>query len=188
MHTEAQRSSVTLFSLEAKDLLRFMPHRYPMALLDRVEAFWPDDNRVIAIKHVSLGEPLLQDHYRGRPIFPAPLIIEALAQASGLVMNLNHLRRKQGIHLAQLMEPAGQSTRVYVPMSVLAESKVRQRRLVFPGSVLRLESHQVLSREQVCFFKVHASVEGEEVANGELLLAYPPYGPPSTVGQAGDGA
>lgn len=181
MPTPDLKHPASVITLEARHLSRIMPHRYPMALLDRIEAYWPEEHRVLALKHVSLNDPLIQGHFKEQPVFPPALIIEALAQASGLDMHMEHACQRHGLRPEQFMEPHTLPAHLEMPMSVLAESKLRLHRLVFPGSTIQLEAQRILRREQVCFFRVRASVGGEEVAHGELFLAHPPYGPPPTV-------
>ena len=66
-----------------------LPHRYPFLLVDRVVEFEPD-KRVLAIKNVTINEPFFQGHFPGQPVMPGVLVIEALAQAGGLLTQLSH--------------------------------------------------------------------------------------------------
>ncbi len=71
-------------SLDIRAVLAALPHRYPMLLVDRVEEIVPDQS-IRAIKAVTINEPFFQGHFPGRPIMPGVLIIEALAQAAGVL-------------------------------------------------------------------------------------------------------
>jgi 3-hydroxyacyl-[acyl-carrier-protein] dehydratase len=131
----------------------------------------------VGIKEVTQNEPVLQGHFPDEPVFPGPLVIEALAQSCGLLVNLAHAL-KHGGRADRLSDPAYLATVPPAPHTVLVESKIRLGRWVRPGEVLRLECHLALERKDICYFKVRAVVDGAEVAAGEILLARPDYAPP----------
>ena len=68
-----------------QEILDFLPHRYPFLLIDRVVEFEPK-KRLVAIKNVTINEPFFQGHFPGFPIMPAVLVVEAMAQAGGMIM------------------------------------------------------------------------------------------------------
>src|SRR5436190_23592114 len=70
--------------LDIRRVMAALPHRYPMLLVDRIEALDPEKS-ITAIKAVTINEPFFQGHFPGRPIMPGVLIIEALAQAAGVL-------------------------------------------------------------------------------------------------------
>jgi 3-hydroxyacyl-[acyl-carrier-protein] dehydratase len=70
--------------LDIRRVMAALPHRYPMLLVDRVESLDPDKG-IVAIKAVTINEPFFQGHFPGRPIMPGVLIVEALAQAAGIL-------------------------------------------------------------------------------------------------------
>ena len=104
--------------MDIGEILKILPHRYPFLLVDRVVEFEPG-HRVSAIKNVSINEPFFQGHWPGRPIMPGVLILEALAQAAGVLISNG--------------QPQGK-------VAVLASiDKVKLRRQVVPGDQLRLD-------------------------------------------------
>ncbi len=100
-------------------ILKILPHRYPFLLVDRVLELEPG-RRVLALKNVSYNEPFFQGHWPGRPIMPGVLIVEALAQAAGIM-------------LAEIVNP---TERVALIVSI---DDVKVRRPVVPGDQLHLE-------------------------------------------------
>ena len=79
-----QPASAAATQLDIKRVMAALPHRYPMLLVDRVENIDPDKS-ITAIKAVTINESFFQGHYPGRPIMPGVLIVEALAQAAGVL-------------------------------------------------------------------------------------------------------
>ncbi len=144
--------------LDIKRIMAALPHRYPMLLVDRIEELVPDQ-RIAAIKAVTINEGFFQGHFPGRPIMPGVLIVEALAQAAGVlaVESLGH---------------AGSGKLVY--FMAIDEAKFRQP--VEPGILLRLEVEFVQKRATVCKFAGKALIEGKVVAqaNFTAMIADPP--------------
>ena len=129
-----------------------LPHRYPVALVDRVVLHEPGQ-RAVAIKNVTLNEPQFQGHFPGRPLMPGVLIVEAMAQVGGLIV-------------AQMPDlPNG----LFVFAGIDA---VRFRRPVVPGDQLTI-SCELLSLKRQRFGKVRgeARVEGQLVCSGELMFS-----------------
>jgi 3-hydroxyacyl-[acyl-carrier-protein] dehydratase len=147
-----------------------LPQRYPITMLDRVVAYYPEEKRLIGLKLVSRNEPFLQGHFPGFPILPGVLIIEALAQTSGCLMNFDFLL-EQGV--AQDKLAAALETFV-APNSFLAESKMKHTKPVYPGNQMELETQIALKREGMYTFKTTAWVNGEEASKGQLTLARTP--------------
>jgi 3-hydroxymyristoyl/3-hydroxydecanoyl-(acyl carrier protein) dehydratase len=172
-----QVSGSAPLALGAAALRHLMPHRHPMTLLDCVEAVWLDERRVIAVKHVAHNDLLLAGHFRDFPVFPPALVIEAMAQASGLVMNVAYLIEERGVEPELLESPSAVALLPPAPISVLAESRVRLFRYAQPGETLRLHASLKLRRGPTSLFHVQATVGKAELARGEMVLAYPPYGP-----------
>jgi len=170
---EQQTSAV--LSLDAHLVRRLMPHRGHMMLLDRVAAYYPTERLVVGIKNVSQNDPIVQGHFPDHPIFPGSLLIEALAQASGLLMNIEYLRNKAGLDVARLVAPECRETPLDIPMTVLVDSKIQQLAAVLPGDQVQLRSQLVLQHGEMGHFKVRGFVEDRAVARGEIMLAYAPY-------------
>jgi 3-hydroxyacyl-[acyl-carrier-protein] dehydratase len=135
-----------------------LPHRYPMLLVDRVESIDPDRS-IVAIKAVSINEDFFQGHFPGRPIMPGVLIVEALAQAAG-VLAVESLGLANSGKLVYFMGIDG----------------AKFRRPVEPGVLLRLEVEFLQKRETVCKFSGRATVDGKLVAEAQFtaMIADPP--------------
>src|SRR5437879_3071818 len=127
-------------SLDGQVLYKLLPQRFPIMMLDRVAAFYPEERRIIGVKLVSQNEPFLQGHFPGFPIFPGVLIIEALAQTCGCLMNCDYLL-EQGTPLDQLTQSLGTFS---APKSWLVESKMKHTKPVFPGNQMELECQIIL--------------------------------------------
>ena len=135
-----------------------LPHRYPMLLVDRVEELVVDE-RVAAIKAVTINEGFFQGHFPGRPIMPGVLIVEALAQAAGVLA-------------VESLGLAGSGKLVYF----MAIDGAKFRKPVEPGVLLRLEVSFVQKRATVCKFVGQAKVDGQLVAEAQFtaMIADPP--------------
>jgi 3-hydroxyacyl-[acyl-carrier-protein] dehydratase len=120
--------------LDIRAVLAALPHRYPMLLVDRVEELIPDVS-IRATKAVSFNEPFFQGHFPGRPIMPGVLIVEALAQAAGVLA-------------IESLGLAGTGKLVYF----MAIENAKFRTPVEPGVLLSLEVEFVQKRSSVCKF------------------------------------
>ncbi len=123
-------------------ILRLLPHRFPMLLVDRVVSLDPDE-RIHAIKAVSGNEPFFAGHFPGRPIMPGVLIVEALAQAAGVLA-------------IESMGLADTGKLVYF----MAIENAKFRRPVEPGHLLDLHVEIVQAKRTVCRFTGRAEVAG----------------------------
>ena len=164
-----------MLSLDGHLVRRLMPHRGHMLLLDCVIAYSPTEQLTVAIKNVSQNDPIVQGHFPDYPIVPGSLLIEALAQASGLLMTIEYLRAKAGLDIARLANPELREVPLDIPMTVLVESKIQQLAPVIPGDQVQLRSRLVLQHGEMGHFNVSALVEDRPVARGEIMLAYAPY-------------
>jgi 3-hydroxyacyl-[acyl-carrier-protein] dehydratase len=135
-----------------------LPHRYPMLLVDRVAELVIDE-RITAIKAVSINEPFFAGHFPGRPIMPGVLIVEALAQAAGVLA-------------VESLGLAGSGKLVYF----MAIDGAKFRTPVEPGCLLELKVHFVQKRSSVCKFAGQALVGGKLAAeaNFTAMIADPP--------------
>lgn len=160
--------------LDAVAMRKLLPHRHVMALLDSVEQYQPHVRRIRACKLVSSTEFALQGYLPRLPMFPPTLIVEALAQTCGIMMNMEKMQ-VEGIDLFRLQDRDYLLALPEVPLSVLAESHVRQHSIVEPGQTIRLDAHVALQRGEFRYFKVAASVDSRAIASGTILLSYPTY-------------
>jgi 3-hydroxyacyl-[acyl-carrier-protein] dehydratase len=139
--------------LDIHDILRILPHRYPLLLIDRVLEIQRRE-RIVAIKNVSINEPFFNGHFPGLPIMPGVLIIEAMAQAGGALLLSEVEDRKDKVVLFTGIERA------------------KFRRPVSPGDQLRLEAQVIGWRAmpRMTAAKIHglAYVEGKVVAEATL--------------------
>jgi len=151
-------ASAVIGPLDIKRVMAALPHRYPMLLVDRVESLDPDKG-ISAIKAVTINEPFFQGHFPGRPIMPGVLIVEALAQAAGILA-------------VEALGLAGSGKLVYF----MAIEGAKFRLPVEPGVLLRLDVEFVQKRSTVCKFRGRASVDGKLAAeaNFTAMIADPP--------------
>ncbi len=136
--------------LDIEDILELLPHRYPFLLIDRVIDMEPG-KRVVALKNVTFNEPFFSGHFPGHPVMPGVLIIEAMAQAGGLLL-LNTIDNPQS-KMAYFM----------------GIDQARFRKLVKPGDQIRLELEMLRMRMQACKMEGRAYVDDELVAEAGLM-------------------
>ena len=151
-------ASAAIGPLDIKRVMAALPHRYPMLLVDRVESLDPDKG-IVAIKAVTINEPFFQGHFPARPIMPGVLIVEALAQAAGVLA-------------VEALGLAGTGKLVYF----MAIESAKFRQPVEPGVLLKLEVEFVQKRSSVCKFAARASVDGKLAAEASFtaMIADPP--------------
>ena len=153
-----QPESAVIGPLDIKRVMAALPHRYPMLLVDRVESLDPEKG-ITAVKAVTINEPFFQGHFPARPIMPGVLIVEALAQAAGVLA-------------VEALGLAGSGKLVYF----MAIDGAKFRQPVEPGVLLKLEVEFVQKRASVCKFAGRASVDGKLAAeaNFTAMIADPP--------------
>ena len=140
--------------VDVNTIRELIPHRYPFLLVDRVVELDLEGKRIVARKNVTINEPFFQGHFPGQPIMPGVLIIEALAQAGGLLTQLSH----QG-------DTAG---RMFYMVKV---ENARFTRMVVPGDRLDLDVTLKRLIRNMAFYTGVASVNGEQVACADVLCA-----------------
>lgn len=133
-----------------EEIMKDLPHRYPMLLVDRILEMDPG-KRCIGVKNVTINEPFFQGHYPGKPIMPGVLIIEAMAQAGALLIM------------------AAPSSAGHVPL-IGAIDDVKFRRQIVPGDQLISEIDVLWYRQKVGRIKCIAKVDGEVAASMELTF------------------
>jgi 3-hydroxyacyl-[acyl-carrier-protein] dehydratase len=132
--------------LDAMRIMELLPHRYPFLLIDRIIACQPGES-ITALKNVTIDEPVFQGHFPGRPIMPGVLIIEAMAQAGGV---LSHVTLGD-------VEPK--------PLFFLAGiNNTRFRRTVLPGDQIVIQVDVEKVKRGIWFYKCSATVDGRQVA------------------------
>lgn len=138
----------------SEEVKQFLPHRYPFLLVDRVLQCTPGES-LSAIKNVSVNEPFFQGHFPQKAIMPGVLIIEALAQATGLL----------GF---RTMSETPRDDLLYMLVGV---DNVRFKRQVIPGDQLLLKVELVKRARMIWKFTCEASVDGELVTSANMLCA-----------------
>ena len=144
--------SETPVLLDVEAIQRLLPHRPPFLLVDRVVALVPGE-RLVAWKSVTMNEPFFQGHFPGAPVMPGVLILEALAQAAGLLALKSMTEEERGEKLTYLMGIDG----------------ARFRRRVVPGDRLELVVSLEKRKGPVWKMKGVARVDGQTAAEGEFM-------------------
>lgn len=138
-----------------EEIQQLLPHRYPFLLVDRVIELVPDQS-VVAIKNVTINEPFFNGHFPGHPVMPGVLLVEAMAQAAGLLTRIsNRIKGNTGNPLFYLVKV--DNARFNAP--------------VVPGDQLRLEVSVKRVMRGMGLFAARTLVDGKEVASCELMCA-----------------
>lgn len=173
MPTSSDASSTVVYPIPdvpmyINDIKHYLPHSYPFVMLDRVTSITLDDVPCIeGYKNVSINEEFFQGHFPQHPVMPGVLIIEALAQLSGiLAMILSQSTPKNG------------SNFLFAGMD-----QVRFKRQIVPGDCLRLQAKLLMQRRGIFKFAVRATVEGILAAQAELVLSHQLM--PTTISNSG---
>ncbi len=143
-----------LNSMDIMDVLEYLPHRYPFLLVDKVIDFEPGKS-LVAIKNVTYNEPQFTGHFPQNPILPGVLVIEALAQATGILAYKSTDKKPDGKSLYYLV----------------GIDKARFKRPVNPGEQLLLTVEVIKQMRGVWKFKAVATVDDALVASAELMCA-----------------
>jgi len=139
--------------LDVNKVMELLPHRYPFLLIDRVVEI-DDGKSLSAIKNVTINEPFFQGHFPGQPIMPGVLILEAMAQATGL--------------LAFTEMGASHKSKLYLLVGI---DKSRFRGQVVPGDQLRLQISLKRSMRGIGVFECRAYVDDTLVAEAEMMCS-----------------
>jgi UDP-3-O-[3-hydroxymyristoyl] N-acetylglucosamine deacetylase/3-hydroxyacyl-[acyl-carrier-protein] dehydratase len=136
--------------MDIQQILDFLPHRYPMLLVDRILEV-EEGARIVGLKNVTINEPFFNGHFPGHPIMPGVLIVEAMAQAGGLLM---------------MSEMENVAEKVVYFMSL---DDVKWRKPVVPGDQLIFEVKLVQRRRTVLKMRGVAKVDGVTVAEATMM-------------------
>jgi beta-hydroxyacyl-ACP dehydratase FabZ len=139
---------------DIQGIMELLAHRYPFLLIDRVIEVVPGD-KITALKNVTINEPFFQGHFPGKPIMPGVLIIEAMAQAGGI--------------LAHLSGSVEQRNRL---IYFMAMDKVRFRKPVLPGDQIIFEAKLIKFRSKAAKMSGAATVDNQLVAEAELMASF----------------
>jgi 3-hydroxyacyl-[acyl-carrier-protein] dehydratase len=141
--------------MDIQAVLKYLPHRYPLLLLDRIKECEPG-KRVVALKNVTVNEPHFQGHFPGRPIMPGVLILEAMAQAAGVLV-------------FSAAQPREDSVYYYVGID-----NARFKRPVLPGDQLEIEVTLERMLRGIGKFACAARVGAEVAAEATILCSVKP--------------
>ena len=136
--------------LTIHEIMKILPHRYPMLLVDRILEIEPG-KRIVGLKNVSANEQFFQGHFPGAPVMPGVLIVEAMAQCAAVLFLRDIEDREQKLFLFAGLD------------------KARFRRPVVPGDQLRLECELLQKRSNTVRMRGVATVDGVVVAEAEML-------------------
>jgi len=140
--------------MDIQEILKYLPHRYPFLLVDKVLEF-EHSKSLVAMKNVTFNEPFFTGHFPGNPIMPGVLILEALAQACCVLANKSLERSDHQNHL-------------YLFAGL---DNARFKRVVQPGDQLRLEVEVLKIKSGIYKFGCVATVDGELACSAELITA-----------------
>ncbi|MFT5505176.1 MAG: 3-hydroxyacyl-[acyl-carrier-protein] dehydratase [Gammaproteobacteria bacterium] len=141
-----------MLDFDINKILDFLPHRYPFLLVDRVIEI--SDDSLTALKNVSINEPYFQGHFPGKPVMPGVLILEAMAQATGL--------------LAFSSMKDGYREKLYMLVGI---DKARFRNQVMPGDQLILKVKLVRNMRGIGMYQCEALVNDMVVASAEMMCS-----------------
>ena len=137
-----------------QEIMDFLPHRYPFIMIDRILEIVPDE-KITALKNVTINEPFFQGHFPGTPIMPGVLIVEAMAQAGGVLASVSLPQEKQG-------------ALIYF----MGIDKVKFRKPVVPGDQLVIEVQILKQRLKAIKMSAIATVDKKIVAEAELMATF----------------
>jgi 3-hydroxyacyl-[acyl-carrier-protein] dehydratase len=140
--------------MDINEILRKLPHRYPIILVDRVLELVPGE-RIVALKNVTINEPYFMGHFPGHPVMPGVLIIESLAQACAILA------------FVTLEAKEGDGTLFYFA----GIDAARFKKPVIPGDQLRLEAEMGRVKRGIGKFTGRALVDGQVVCETEMMCA-----------------
>ena len=139
--------------MTVNDIRKFIPHRYPFLLVDRVLTY--ADKSIVAIKNVTINEPFFNGHFPVQPVMPGVLMVEALAQTAGLLM------------ARMLLWPENHDNVCYLA----GIDKTRFKRIVEPGDQLHLHVDLLMSRSEIWKFQGKAYVLDQLACSTEIIIA-----------------
>ncbi len=140
--------------MDVKEIREYLPHRYPFLLIDRVTELVEGES-IVAYKNITINEEVFNGHFPQSPVFPGVMILEAMAQASG-VLGFKTMNKKP------------EDGSIYLFAGV---DDVRFKRQVVPGDRLQLESRVVSVKRGIWKFECRATVDGALAASASILCA-----------------
>ena len=139
---------------DVNEIRKYLPHRYPFLLVDRVVELNPGES-IVAYKNVTVNEPFFNGHFPDHPVMPGVLVVEAMAQAAGIL----------GF---KTMDKTPQDGSIYY---FVGADNLRFKRPVVPGDKLQLEASILSEKRGIWKFSVKATVDGDIVSSATILCA-----------------
>jgi beta-hydroxyacyl-ACP dehydratase FabZ len=139
--------------LQANEILKILPHRYPFMLVDRIIEQDTENGRIVGLKNLTFNELFFQGHFPGNPVMPGVLQLEAMAQVAGVMLNSRE----------------GNEGKTAYFMSM---NKVKFRRMVIPGDQLRIEIEVTRMRSRMATVQGKAYVGDELASEAQLSFGY----------------
>jgi len=139
---------------DVRKVMEFLPHRYPFLMIDRIVEY-EAGNRLLALKNITYNEPQFMGHFPHNPIMPGVLVIEALAQATGLLS-------------MKTLTDRGEDFGEYYLVGI---DKARFKRSVVPGDQLMIEAVFKKNKRNIWSFSASATVDGELVVSADIMCA-----------------
>jgi 3-hydroxyacyl-[acyl-carrier-protein] dehydratase len=140
--------------MDIGEIRKYLPHRYPFLLVDRVVELTPGES-IVAYKNLSINEPFFDGHFPGNPIFPGVLLLEAMAQAAGILG----------------FKSKGKTPEDGSLYYFAAADELRFKRPCVPGDRVMLRATLLAERRGIARFAVSADVDGELAASATILCA-----------------
>jgi len=141
-------------TIDILEIMKLLPHRYPFIMIDRILEIVPDE-KIVALKNVTINEPFFQGHFPGNPIMPGVLIIEAMGQAGAVLA-------------AESMSLEEQGSLIYF----MGMDRVKFRKPVIPGDQLVLEMKFLKRRSKVFKMAGIAYVDEKIVVEAQLMATF----------------
>lgn len=139
-------------TMDITQIMKYLPHRYPFLLVDRVLEIVPNE-RIVALKNISMNEPQFPGHFPNHPVMPGVLMIEALAQTAGLLAFRSN----------------GQEVNEHSVVYFVGIDGARFKRPVVPGDQLRMEATILKVTRGIWKFAAKATVDGQVACEAELM-------------------
>jgi 3-hydroxyacyl-[acyl-carrier-protein] dehydratase len=156
MNESSETETITLGPVEAGRIMEYLPHRYPFLLIDRVVSVELGEvKKIVGLKNVTINEPFFTGHFPGNPVMPGVLIIEAMAQAAGMLA-----------HLAA--ETEGKKGKLYYLVKV---DNARFNQIVKPGDQLILKVTQKRIMRGMGQYSCEAFVDDKRVSSCQILCS-----------------
>ncbi len=155
-------------TLDIRDIMDILPHRFPFLLIDRILELDVEAGRVVALKNVTANEPQFTGHFPNVPVMPGVLIIEAMAQACAIAA------------LSRLPEGVDRKNSLFYFAGI---DKARFKQVVQPGDQLIIEGKFIRSKLGLGIFEAVARVDGKVAAQAEMMCAYRPVAPKKSEGE-----